>query len=350
MPVNSTADAYAAAIAGELLDLRLGDALSINTDEEDLEFARLVANKALQLTDVTVKIVVTKEGKPVNVLEFDPAPPAHMPSGAAMLRLRHVKRHAAPKGHILDISVDRNELGVIQKYGHLAEPVVLNRRIAVPWCVADVFDADDPAWDALSRKIALSVSNQSLAARYRIRRVSEWGIRNLTLRGEGFSLNLDVPAQTLFTDGVQTLSSGREFLCTMDFDRLSFNVDRASADGNVMVQLRALGVDQEANLVFKDGLLSDWTHTPSLDRLIGFDENLRRPGYISLMDNEITLNLGGALVEALDAVPESEDLLPRWFNTSLYTLRCVLPLKTDVLATDTNGITEVLMKESQFLQ
>ncbi len=350
MPVNSTAESYARAIAGELLDLRLGDALSINTDEEDLEFAKLVANTALGLTDVTVKIVVTKEGRPVNVLEFDPAPPAHMPKGAVMLRLRHVKRRSAVQGHVLDIAVDRNDLGVIQKFGHLAEPVVLNRRIAVPWCVADVFDAGDPAWEAVERKIGLSVSNQGLAARYRNRRVSEAGIRNIILRGEGFCLNLDVPEGTLFTDGAQTLSSGREFLSTMDFDRISFNVDRASAEGNVRAFLTALGVEQEADLVFRDGLLADWTHTPSLDRLIAFDENLRRPGFISLMDNEICLNLGGALVEALDNVPDSEENLPRWFNTSLYTLRCVLPVKTDVLVTDTNGITEVLMKESQFLQ
>ena len=350
MKKNGFSEQYADVIVNELLDLRLGDALSINTDEEDLEFARLVAQKALSATDVTVKIVVTDGGRPVNVLEFDPAPPAHMPACAVMLRISHRKRRFLEKGHVLDLEVDRNDLAAVQKLGHLAEPVVLNRRIAVPWCVADVFDDDDPAWEALERKIALSVSNQSLAARYRNRSLTESGMCALELRGTDFSLSLNVPAGTLFIDGAQTLSSGREFLSTMDFDAISFNVDRASADGNVRATVRALGMEQETELVFRDGLLEDWTHTSSMDRLIAFDESLRRPGYVSVKDGEVSLFLGGALVEALDVAPESEDMLPSWFNSSLYSLRCVLPAQTDVLYTDTNGIVHVLMRQSQFIQ
>ena len=70
---------YANAIVRDFLDLRTGDALSINTDERDLEFAKLIAQTALPVTDVTVKIVVIENGKPAQVMEFDPAPPAHMP-------------------------------------------------------------------------------------------------------------------------------------------------------------------------------------------------------------------------------------------------------------------------------
>ena len=49
---------YADSIITDFLDLRTGDALSINTDEKDLDFARLIARKAIEVTDVTVKIVV----------------------------------------------------------------------------------------------------------------------------------------------------------------------------------------------------------------------------------------------------------------------------------------------------
>ncbi|MBO7349665.1 MAG: aminopeptidase, partial [Spirochaetales bacterium] len=82
---------YAKAIVNDLLALRLGDALSINTEESDVPFAKLVAKEALSVTDVTVKIVVTNNGKPTQVLEFDPTPPAHLPRSYAMLRLSHVR-------------------------------------------------------------------------------------------------------------------------------------------------------------------------------------------------------------------------------------------------------------------
>ena len=80
---------YAKVIVNDLLNLRVGDALSINTDERDVEFAKKIARIALAITDVTVKIVVIEKGRPVQVLEFDPTPPAHMPTGFAMLRLSH---------------------------------------------------------------------------------------------------------------------------------------------------------------------------------------------------------------------------------------------------------------------
>ena len=59
---------YANTIIKDLLGLRTGDALSINTDERDVEFAKTIARIALPVTDVTVKIVVIEKGKPVQVL------------------------------------------------------------------------------------------------------------------------------------------------------------------------------------------------------------------------------------------------------------------------------------------
>ena len=341
---------YARAIVEDLLSLRLGDALSINTEEVDLPFAKTVAEAALPVTDVTVKIVVINQGKPVQVLEFDPAPPAHLPRSYAMLRLSHVSKPVT-EGSFLDVEVDRNDLGSIQKLGHLAEPVVLDRRIAVPWCVADVFDSDDiPAWDALSRKINLNIPNQSLSAQYRSRSLENSDIAELYFKGEGTDFSVSVPRESLFTGGHRVLGSGREFLTGMDFDMLSFLVDKDSAEGYFTADITVFGHRQKARFEFADGRLVSWTHSPQLDRLLSFDEQLGRIGYISMRDNEIVVNLGGAVLDSLSDVPISEDLLPDWFNMSLYSLKCLLGRNIDVCAVDSNGISKVLAKDGVFLE
>jgi len=341
---------YANTIVKDLLSLRVGDALSINTDEKDVDFAKTIARIALAVTDVTVKIVVIEKGKPLQVLEFDPQPPAHLPTGYAMLRLSHKGRRNL-EGKILDIVVEPTDMGAIQKLGHLAEPVVLGRRIAVPWCVVDVFDEDDlEAWQALERKISYNIANLGLVSEYRTQRLNESEIVSMRIAGEGTDFTFDVPEETLFYGGNHELASGRQFLSSMDFDRLSFLADRKSANGYFTADVEVLGKRQKVRFEFEDGYLVSHSPSPELDRLLSFDENLKRVGYISLMDNEIIVNLGGAVTDALRVLPPNEEELPEFFNTSLYTLRCVLPSDCDVEATDIRGIGLKLMTDGLFTE
>ncbi len=342
---------YANAIVHDMLDLKLGDALSINTEEVDFEFAKLIANTALPVTDVTVKIVVLNGGKPVQVQEFDPAPPAHMPSGYAMLRLSHDSLREAVEGHVLDMVVDPNDLIAVQKLGHLAEPLVLNRRIAVPWCVAKVFDEEDlGSWRAIEQRIELGIPTQSLSARYRRESLENSGIAEMIFTGEGTDFSVKVPPESLYLSGHQMLPSGREFLSGIDFDKLSFLVDRTSATGSLRAFVTVFGKSSMVDLVFKDGLLVDWTHSTELDRLLSFDENLRRVGYISMRDNEVTVNLGGALLDALEHAPESDEDIPDFFNTSLYTLACHLSHAINISCVSGNGIARELARDGVFLE
>ena len=340
---------YATAIVRDFLDLRTGDALSINTDERDLEFARLIAQTALPVTDVTVKILVIENGKPSQVLEFDPAPPAHLPKAAVMLRLSHEKT-INQEGHLIDIVVEQDDMGALQKLGHLADPLVLDRRIAVPWCVASVYDDDDDAWDSLLSTLDVGVSSLSLASRYRSRRLEDMNLAEMVIHGPATDLGLTIAPSSRFVGGNQVLQSGREFICGIDFDRLSFNVDRSSAEGHACGTVMVMGKRQTVDLVFEGGRLVDWTHTPELDRILEFDENLKRIGYVSFRDNEVILNLGGALVEALDVLPESEELLPDFFNTSLYKITCSLERNLDVVCRDMGGIPHEIMKNGLFVE
>ena len=340
---------YANAIVRDFLDLRTGDALSINTDECDLEFARLIAQTALPVTDVTVKVLVIENGKPSQVLEFDPTPPAHLPKSAVMLRLSH-ERSFREDGHLLDIVVDENDMGALQKLGHLADPLVLDRRIAVPWCVASVFDDGDEAWNPLVSTLDVGVSSLSLASRYRSQRLESMSLADMTICGPQTELSLEIAPSSRFVGGNQVLNSGREFISGIDFDRLSFNVDRSSANGHAHGTVMVLGKRQEVDLVFQGGRLVDWTHTPEMDRILDFDENLRRIGYVSFRDNEMILNLGGALVEALSVLPPTEEMLPDFFNTSLYRISCTLEKGLDVLCRDSNGIPHEVMKNGLFVE
>lgn len=340
---------YADAIIRDFLCLRTGDALSVNTDEQDLEFAKLIAQKAIEVTDVTAKIVVIENGRPAQVLEFDPTPPAHLPKAVVMLRLSHEKA-ARHDGQMLDIIVGENDMGALQKLGHLADPLVLDRRIAVPWCVASVYDDDDDAWDSLCRTLDVGVSSLDLASMYRSRRLEDMGLAEMNIHGEHTDLRLGVAPSSRFVGAHQVLSSGREFISSVDFDRLSFNVDRTFAEGRARCTATVLGKKQEVDLVFEGGRLVDWTHTAQLDRLLDFDENLHRIGYVSFRDNEMVLHLGGALVEALDILPESEEMLPDFFNTSLYTITCTLEKNLDVSCTDSSGIPHEIIRNGIFTE
>ena len=341
---------YANTIIKDLLGLRTGDALSINTDERDVEFAKTIARIALPITDVTVKIVVIEKGKPVQVLEFDPTPPAHMPTGFAMLRLNH-KELKKLKGKLLDTVIEPMDLGAIQKMGHLAEPVVLGRRIAVPWCVADVYDeTDEESWTNLERKISYNIANLGLVSVYRTQKLNDSQIVQLHLEGEETDFTVDVPAETLFHGGHHELASGRNFLSSMDFDTLNLLVDRNSADGFFTADIEVFGRPQKVRFGFENGVLKSFTHSPELERLLSFDEDIRRVGYVSLKDGEIAVNLGGALVDALRILPPSEEELPAFFNTSLYSLKCRLSGKIDVTATAQQGIVLDIMRESVFTE
>lgn len=349
--MNNSRQAYAKTIVADLLKLRAGDALSINTEEIDLEFAKEIANTALEITRVTVKIVVTDKGKPNQVIEFDPAPPALDPQSFAMLRLAHESEEKQEnKEEYLELIVDKEDLVTVQKFGHLAEPVLLNRRISVPWCVAKIHDNNTQQWDDINNKIDLGIENQCLVADYRRQYLQQWDSILLHLTGKNTDFSVQIPEGARFMGGTQVLPSGRKFLNSLNFDVISFITDCNFIDGKLEAQCKVLGKDLDCILVFKDGKLVDWTHSKELDTLFNFDENLKKPGFISFKDKEFILHLGGSLVEGLATIPEDESSLPDYFNKCLYTLKLHLDPKLNIFATNCKGKTIELVKRGFFLQ
>lgn len=348
--MSKTSQAYAKAIVTDLLKLRAGDALSINTEEIDLEFAKEIANLALEITKVTVKIVVTEKGKPSQVLEFDPAPPALDPKGFAMLRLAHESEEEKEDKEYLELIVDKEDLVSVQKFGHLAEPILLNRRISVPWCVVKIHDNDAEKWKEINNKIDLGIANQSLVADYRRQYLQQSDSVLLHITGKNTDFTIEIPEGSRFIGGTQVLPSGRNFLNSLDFDVISFITNCNSLDGKLEAHCKILGKELDCTFVFKEGKLVAWTPEKELNSLFNFDKNLKKPGYISFRDKEFTLHLGGSLVEGLETIPEDESLLPEYFNKSLYTLKLQLDPKLSIFATNCQGKTTELVRRGFFLQ
>ncbi len=348
--MNKSSQAYAKTIVTDLLKLRAGDALSINTEEIDLEFAKEIANTALDITKVTVKIVVTENGKPNQVMEFDPAPPALDAQAFAMLRLAHESQNKQDNTEYLEIIVDKEDLVTVQKFGHLAEPVLLNRRISVPWCVAQIHDDNTQQWKEINNKIDLGIENQILVADYRRQYLQQSDSVLLHITGKNTDFTVKIPEGARFLGGTQILPNGRKFLNTLNFDVISFITDCNSLEGRLEAHCKILGKELDCTLIFKDGNLVNWTPEKELNSLFNFDDNLKKPGYISFKDKEFILHLGGSLVEGLSIIPENESSLPDYFNKCLYTLKLYLDPKLSIFATNCNGNTTELVRHGFFLQ
>lgn len=347
----SETKAYAKTIVEDLLRLKGGDALSINTEEQDLEFAKEIANTALPITQVTVKIVVTENGKPTQVLEFDPAPPALDPQSFAMLRLAHEKVQKLQEDtDYLEVIVDKEDLVTVQKFGHLAEPVLLNRRISVPWCVARVHELNTDKWHEINKKIELGISNQNLISDYRRQFLQQSDFTLLHITGSNTDFTVRIPEGARFLGGTQVLPNGRKFLNSLDFDVISFLLDCNSLDGQLEALTKVLGKDVTCELLFKDGKLVAYQPLKELSTLFAFDENLKKPGYFSFRDKDFTLHLGGSIVDGLEEIPQDESQLPEYFNKSLYTLKLHLDSKLNIFATNCAGKTTELVRRGFFLQ
>ncbi len=337
-------DLYANRIVDEFLKLEDGDALSINTEDIDFPFAATVARKALKKTNVTVKIVVTENGKPIEVSDFEvedrnPSTTRRM----AMLRLKHVKKRENEK--TLEAEVEKDDLAALHKLGHLADPIVTGRRISVPWCVVPVFEDEGEAEEKLKGTLDEKVSQSIRLADYRKQYMSHSDMDSLFLEADDCNLTLRVPVNMNFLGGSSELSDGRKYVNTTDFDRIAVAVDKNSASGTLKGKTTVFGKDEEIELSFENGVLKDFKGSEKLEKLLSFDDELKKVGYISFRDKEFILTLGGSLQDCLKENSE----LPAYFNTSLYSLKIYLNPRLSVSYAGFTGKRTELCRKGYFI-
>ena len=330
---------YQDVITDKLLRLTKGDALSINVEEPDFPIAREIALAAAQKTQVPVKIVVTTKGRPTDVVDIEP-------EGIYAQALSHVLLRLEPSmeslGPVLlpDFDDEEENFPLLQKYGHLSEPVSLNRRISVPWCVLPS-DID---------KLSLINADKAIETDYRIRYINSLSPSLLEFSGSGNDFSLMIPAGVSFTGGTSVLPSGRSYLNSMNFDRIVAPVDCNSADGSISCTAVVLGKECEVKLEFRDGVLVDCTAPREFKMLSELDDKLGKPGYISMRDKEFYVYLGGSVFEGIEGEFEDEEDLPDFFNRSLYSLKLELPENINVYCTGRDLKRTELVRKGFFLE
>lgn len=344
-------DKYADCIIDSFLNLKKGDCLSINTEESDFGFARLVANKALLKTCTIVKIVQTSEGKPTEVIDFDPELSSSVEAtGFAMLRICHVNEDKISDEKVLDVVVDKDDLRAVQKLGHLAEPVVLDRRVAVPWASVPVYSTQDKRWEDILSMLSRDVESCVLTADYRKKFFNHSDIDAFKIKGNDTDLEIGIPEGCVFRGGSTKLANGRKFVSTVDFGNFYINADMNSVCGKISAKAVILGKKTDLKLEFKDGKLVKYSPCKELDTMLEFDSNLGKIGYICFGDKKLSLFMGGALTDCIEQLPESEEELPKWFNPSLYTIELKLDDNLNVLSVDCSNKENEIIRRGLILE
>lgn len=340
-------DKYAEIICNSLLKLRKNDLLSLNTEEKDMEFARIVANKALKITENVVKLVVTENGKVQDVIDFDPDFPAAQGTGFAMLHLLHVNKPLQFNGTLLDTVVDKDDFPSLQKLGHLADPQILGRRIAVPFCVVPVYEPGDIREEKLIEFIMSDVDSSILSCDYREQFLNHADIHSFSVTGENCSFNFTVPEDSLFPTGSIKLSNGRQYVPSVDFDKTVIGVEKDSFSGDLYADYEVFGRRQEGQFSFKDGKLVAYPETKELRRLFEFDENLKKVGYIKAGDKFFQVCLGGSNIEILS--PQTEEL-PDYMNECPYCLKLNLSSNLNAVFRDCEEKSKEIIRKGFFLE
>ncbi len=337
-------NSYAKEILYELLKLRKGDALSINTEESDFEIAKVFASEALLISDVTVKVVITENGRPLDVMEFEPTMPGRTKScGFALLRIAHSNDVSVTEDEVLlDNYPEKDDFVSIQKLHHLAEPVVLNRRLSIPYCVVS-------AASFASDSVTESFSDRILVIDYRKKFLNHLDIDKLHFVGNDCNFTVAVSSYGAFNSNHIFLSNGRDFVCSPDFEKITALLDKDSIDGKVSALTEIFGRKQKIIFKYESGKLIDCTDSKQLKKLISYSYDVVKPGFVAMADKCFELHLGGALIENFIKEPEDENSFPDSFNSCLYCLKLDLSQDLNIFYSGCDGIEHELVRKGFFL-
>lgn len=339
------AEKYSMIIVENLLKLRKGDLLSINVEEIDMAFARLVANKATEITQNIVKIVITQDHKPFDYIEFEPTVPSAEVKAYAMLHIEHIKTKTI-EGKALEISVDKEDFPAIQKLGHLAEPAISGRRISVVWCKAPVFDDNDLQWKELEDKLNSPIEKFD----YRRQYLEQSDVRKLFFKSDNTDFSITAFDDGCIICGSDELSNGRKFISSLDYSKVKIGCEKNSIEGCFFAQGTCLGKHFDGTFRFENGNLVEYPEIKELKKFFEFDPNNAKAGYITLEDKNYHLFLGGSLVDTLDKESQQKQELPDFFNTSFYTLDLELDSKVSVEIENCQGQRKEYVRKGMILE
>lgn len=338
---------YSDFVVKKLVNLQNGDALSINTEEISFDLAREIANTALSITNYPVKILVTENGKPVDVTDFEPEGVFSQPKSMAMIRINYIKKDISDQNS-LNVVVNKDDLPTCQKLNHLSEPIERERVIAVPFCVVPFYDSDDERWSLVEKKIE-SFDSDELIVKYRKQNLQNLDIHTLHFKGENTDFQLTLPENVEFSGNLTVLRSQRHFYDSIDISDLVTVVEKDSIEGKFYAETKVFGKKVKCNFIFKDGNLDYDSSSFELKQLFGFENNIRKPGYIKMSDKNFYLYLGGALFKPVRNIIKADEELPDYLNDSIYSLELKLEDKLSITAVDCEGKDTEIVRKGFFL-
>ncbi|HKM08017.1 MAG TPA: aminopeptidase, partial [Sphaerochaeta sp.] len=386
---------YARLVIEVQLKLQRGDALSINTENSTMSFARMLATMACESTLQTVTIVETSHGKVAQVVEFDPVekrikrPPV---TGYVMCHLFDLD--SAPYVTDDNVSSLTEEVGKLGSFGLLSDPVFLDRRIAVPWAniplpgplwamqLLGKAASEEDMWTLFAKIYRLEDNHglkfwhdQANLLHYRKQKLTNKGKLSLTIEADDCNLHAILADKTQWTGGLSSVSSGRTFMPSLPMQHIHASLDTRMTEGTVgtTIPFLLLGkVVEDATFTFEKGKVVSYSANQgkeALDAFFAVDEGASVVSGISLADNdtiesryltqaihphfnrEITcsLVLGGFNLNTLTDQSTDEEIDASQLGRSL--VRLEIPIGSNSLtiqATDEQGNTTILLEDGVF--
>jgi hypothetical protein len=382
-------DLYAQLVCNGQLKLRVADVLSINTEESTYDFALLLARKACNFTKLTVTIVVTKNGKVIEEVPMEPEildihkPNPGIPVMCRIMDLANYTYYSLDDPHGIE-----NNLIEINKFGNLSEPLVLNRRINVPWCTIIMpsltfaqailkeveqgdqhklleilyrLDQEDPEvyWE-----------NQANLLSYRKKLVNNMGNGIITVDNAKTSFNAKILAKTNWAGGHTVLRNNRTFYHKLPSQNIHTTLDNQSCNGTITASraFHLFGqIVRNAIFTVEMGRVTSFSASEGYEALNTFfssdananivsgialsDDDSIESQYLNInthpffaMENSTSIILGGINIDTLESLFENSDLEDLNIAESLVQL--IVPIGNSETKVTINS--QVVMDEGVF--
>ncbi|MGH4037420.1 MAG: aminopeptidase [Sphaerochaeta sp.] len=383
-------DLYAQLVCNGQLKLRVADVLSINTEESTYDFALLLARKACNITKLTVNIVVTKDGKVTEEVPMEPEildfqkPNPGTPVMCRIMDLSDYTYYTLDDPHDLE-----KNLVEINKYGNLSEPLVLNRRISVPWCTVafpsltfaqallkDVEQGDQHRLLEVLMRLdqedpEVYWENQANLLSYRKKLVSSMGDGIITLDNSKTNLVTKILDKANWAGGHCKLRNNRTFYHKLPSQNIHTTLDNKASDGTFAASrnFHLFGkVVKNASFNVENGRVTSFSASEGYDALNAYfasDENANIVSGIALsdvdtvesqylstnihpffsMENTTSIILGGIHIDTLESIFDDKELESMNIDESLVQL--IIPVGDSNTRVTING--QVVIDEGIFV-
>jgi len=386
---------YAELIIKRQLQLRRGESLSINTESSTIDFARLLAKLASEVTIEAVQIVETSGGRIKQVYPIEPKEnEALRPKTTGYVMCHIVDLDDSPyysEEKPADIAKDVVSLG---KFGILAEPVELDRRLAFPWANIPYPGAnwglqylgedatEQDLWNLFSALFRLDDKNpdrfwesQGLMLSYRKRKLNALKPEHLEVIGDGWAFTCTLAKATQWAGGEQVAGKERKFFSTLPIQHLFATIDGTSANGTISSSRPFLLLGKQvsgATFTLKDGKAIAWSAEKGCDALDAFfavDEGAKVLSELSIADEDTLesrhlssgvhplfnksmtthIGFGGFSLDTLSRHITEDELETFHLNQSL--VRMDVPIGSrslSVITIEADGSRHILMDEGIF--